>query len=84
LTVYTYCKIIADSFCVGEGYLSGYLGSAFVPARLSNFEVVFVSSLPLVSVSTGAFMVLYILVGVLHLRGKGEEFNLSVSGISSA
>jgi hypothetical protein len=64
-----------------KGYLSGYLGTAFVPARLSTFEVVFMSSLPLIAVSTGAFFLLYILVGGLQLRKGGQEFNLPVSEV---
>jgi hypothetical protein len=67
-----------------KGYLTGYLGTAFVPARLSNFEVVFMSSLPLVTISTATFFLLYIFVGFLQFRKEGEEFNLPVSDIRSA
>lgn len=59
-----------------KAYLSGYLGTAYVPARLSALEVVFMSSLPLVTISTATFLFLYILFGFLHLQKRGQEFNL--------
>ncbi|KAG1766813.1 hypothetical protein EDD22DRAFT_950396 [Suillus occidentalis] len=59
-----------------KAYLSGYLGTAYVPARLSALEVVFMSSLPLVTISTATFLLLYILFGFLHLQKRGQEFNL--------
>ncbi|KAG1776024.1 hypothetical protein EV702DRAFT_361524 [Suillus placidus] len=60
-----------------KAYLSGYLGAAYVPARLSALEVVFMSSLPLVLISTATFLLLYIFLGLLRLQKKGEEFTLS-------
>jgi hypothetical protein len=59
-----------------KAYLSGYLGTAYVPARLSALEVVFVSSLPLVAFSTATFILLYLLFGLLHFQKRGQEFNL--------
>ncbi|KIK33184.1 hypothetical protein CY34DRAFT_813805 [Suillus luteus UH-Slu-Lm8-n1] len=59
-----------------KAYLSGYLGTAYVPARLSALEVVFMSSLPFVIISTATFLLLYILFGFLHLQKRGQEFNL--------
>lgn len=60
-----------------KAYLSGYLGAAYVPARLSALEVVFMSSLPLVLISTVTFLLLHILLGLLRRQKKGEEFTLS-------
>ncbi|KAG2139690.1 hypothetical protein DEU56DRAFT_911953 [Suillus clintonianus] len=68
------------STCFGQMLQSaskGYLGSAYVPARISALEVVFMSSLPLVLISTATFLLLYKFLGLLRLHKKGEEFNLS-------
>lgn len=78
------CTIDLADRSTWKGYLTGYLGTAFVPARLSNFEVVFMSSLPLVTISTATFFLLYIFVGFFQFRKEGEEFNLPVSDIRSA
>ncbi|KAG0695812.1 hypothetical protein DFH29DRAFT_252947 [Suillus ampliporus] len=59
-----------------KAYMSGYLGTAYVPARPSALEVIFMSSLPLVIISTATFLFLYIFLGLFHLQTQGEEFNL--------
>jgi hypothetical protein len=58
-------------------YMTGALGTAYVPGRLTTSKVVFDSSLPHVIVSTFLFLVLSLLVVVAHFRsGKEEQFTL--------
>jgi hypothetical protein len=58
-------------------YMTGALGTAYVPGRINTSKVVFDSSLPHVIVSTFLFVVLSLLVIVAHFRSsKGEQFTL--------
>jgi hypothetical protein len=58
-------------------YMTGALGTAHVPGRITTSEVVFDSSLPHVIVSTFLFVVLSLLVIIAHFRsGKEEQFTL--------
>ncbi|KAG2130896.1 hypothetical protein DEU56DRAFT_757737 [Suillus clintonianus] len=60
-----------------KAYLTGYLGTAYVPGRLSTPEVVFATSMPHLAVSTAIFMLLFIMTVVTHFRrGKGGELTL--------
>jgi len=64
-------------------YMTGTLGTAYVPGRINTSELVFDSSLPHVIVSTFLFIVLSLLIVVAHFRsGKEEQFTLF--GIASA
>ena len=58
-------------------YMTGALGTAYVPGRINTSEVVFDSSLPHVIVSTFLFVILSLLVAIAHFRsGKEEPFTL--------
>lgn len=58
-------------------YMTGALGTAYVPGRINTSVVVFQSSLPHVIVSTFLFLLLSLLVVVAHFRsGKDERFTL--------
>ncbi|KAG2125402.1 hypothetical protein DEU56DRAFT_903754, partial [Suillus clintonianus] len=60
-----------------KAYLTGSLGTAYVPGRLLTFEVVFATSLPQLAVSTAIFILLFILTIVAHFRrGKGGDWTL--------
>lgn len=64
-------------------YMTGALGTAYVPGRVNTQEVVFDSSLPHVIVSTFLFVVLSLFVVIAHFRsGKAEQFTLL--GIAAA
>ena len=57
--------------------MSGYLGTAYVPGRLSSPLVIFTSSLPHLVVSTIFLAILSIFNVVSHFRsGKGDNFTL--------
>jgi hypothetical protein len=58
-------------------YMTGALGTAYVPGRINTSELVFDSSLPHVIVSTFLFIILSLLVVVAHFRsGKDDKFTL--------
>jgi hypothetical protein len=57
-------------------YLAGYLGTAYVPAKLFSSQVVFVSSMPFIIASTVMFGMLFILMVIMHFRRDGKSFNL--------
>ena len=58
-------------------YMTGTLGTAYVPGRITTPQVVFYSSLPHVIASTFLLVVLSLLVVVAHSRsGKEEQFTL--------
>ncbi|KAH7903188.1 hypothetical protein BJ138DRAFT_189130, partial [Hygrophoropsis aurantiaca] len=62
---------------VSKAYTGGYLGTAYVPGRLSNTQVVFASSLPHIAVSTIMLVCLSFMIVFAHFRrGKGSEFTL--------
>jgi hypothetical protein len=62
-------------FCTA--YLAGYLGTAYVPGRISDSEIVFAASIPNLAVSTAVFALLTVLIILAHFRpGKGAEFTL--------
>ncbi|KAF9236450.1 hypothetical protein BU15DRAFT_77031 [Melanogaster broomeanus] len=69
-----YTQIIQSA---AKSYLAGYLGTAYVPGRLSTTEVIFSSSIPNVAVSTVIFIILAVLIILAQFRpGKGTEFTL--------
>jgi hypothetical protein len=58
-------------------YMTGALGTAYVPGRISKTNLVFNSSLPYVIVSTLLFSALSLVVVIAHFRsGKEEQFTL--------
>ncbi|KAG2130897.1 hypothetical protein DEU56DRAFT_814984 [Suillus clintonianus] len=58
-------------------FLSGYLGTAYVPGRVSTFEVIFATNVPQLAVSTAIFILLFILTIIAHFRrGKGGDWTL--------
>ncbi|KAF9236441.1 hypothetical protein BU15DRAFT_77022 [Melanogaster broomeanus] len=60
-----------------KSYLAGYLGTAYVPGRVSTTEIIFSSSIPNVVVSTVIFTILTVLIVLAQFRpGKGMEFTL--------
>ncbi|KAJ8592173.1 hypothetical protein M405DRAFT_813168 [Rhizopogon salebrosus TDB-379] len=59
-----------------KSYLAGYLGTAYVPAKLFSSQVVFVSSMPFIIASTVMFGMLFILMVIMHFRRDGKSFNL--------
>ncbi|KAF9236446.1 hypothetical protein BU15DRAFT_77027 [Melanogaster broomeanus] len=69
-----YTQIIQSA---AKSYLGGYLGTAYVPGRVSTTEVIFSSSIPNVAVSTVIFVILAVLIILAQFRpGKGTEFTL--------
>jgi hypothetical protein len=64
-------------------YMTGTLGTAYVPGRIGTSEVVFDSSLPHVIVSTFLFIVLSLLVVVAHFR-SGKEGKFTLFGVAAA
>lgn len=58
-------------------YLAGYLGTAYVPGRISASEIVFAASIPNVAVASAVFALLAATIVLAHFRpGKGVEFTL--------
>lgn len=58
-------------------YLNGYLGTAYVPGRISATELVFAASIPNLAVSSAVFVLLIALIILAHFRpSKGVEFTL--------
>ncbi|KIJ59438.1 hypothetical protein HYDPIDRAFT_118539 [Hydnomerulius pinastri MD-312] len=58
-------------------YLAGFMGTAYVPGRVSTRDIIFTSSTPHVAVSTVIFALLSALIVLAHFRpGKGSEFTL--------
>ncbi|KAF8834837.1 hypothetical protein BDN67DRAFT_975740 [Paxillus ammoniavirescens] len=69
-----YTRIIQSA---AKSYLGGYLGKAYVPARISTTQVIFTASMPIVAVSTVLFAILTVLLLLAHFRsGKGTDFTL--------
>ncbi|KAF9230696.1 hypothetical protein BU15DRAFT_83312 [Melanogaster broomeanus] len=69
-----YTQIIQSA---AKSYLAGYLGTAYVPGRVSTTEIIFSSSIPNVVVSTVIFSILTVLIVLAQFRpGKGMEFTL--------
>ncbi|KAF9233530.1 hypothetical protein BU15DRAFT_80023 [Melanogaster broomeanus] len=69
-----YTQIIQSA---AKSYLGGYLGTAYVPGRLSTTEVVFSSSIPNVAVSTVLFVILTVFIIVAQFRpGRNTQFTL--------
>ena len=64
-------------------YMTGTLGTAYVPGRIGTSEVVFDSSLPHVIVSTFLFVVLSLLVLIAHFR-SGKEGKFTLFGVAAA
>ena len=59
-------------------YLAGYLGTAYVPGRVSASEIVFAASIPNLAIASAMFALLIALIIVAHFRpGKGAEFTLA-------
>lgn len=75
-------EAIAESFItvlqsITKDYMSGKLGTAYVPGRLSQQALIFKSSRAYVAASTGLFAVLILMVLIAHFRHrKGEQFTL--------
>ncbi|KAF9233532.1 hypothetical protein BU15DRAFT_80027 [Melanogaster broomeanus] len=69
-----YTQIIQSA---AKSYLTGSLGTAYVPGRVSTTEVFFSSSIPNVAVSTVIFIILAVLIILAQFRpGRGTEFTL--------
>ncbi|KAG2123484.1 hypothetical protein DEU56DRAFT_49736 [Suillus clintonianus] len=60
-----------------KAYITGGLGTAYVPARVSRMQLIFASSLPHVILATVAFALLWALNIYAHFRqGKYYDFTL--------
>jgi hypothetical protein len=57
-------------------YLAGFLGTAYVPAKVFSPQVVFVSSMPFIMASAAMFGTLFILIIIMHLRRHEKAFTL--------
>lgn len=58
-------------------YLAGYLGTAYVPGRISTSEIVFAASIPNLAVASAVFALLAAVIVLAHFRrGKGVGFTL--------
>ncbi|KAF9233534.1 hypothetical protein BU15DRAFT_66529 [Melanogaster broomeanus] len=69
-----YTQIIQSA---AKSYLAEYLGTAYVPGRVSTTEIMFSSSIPNVAVSTAIFIILAVFIILAQFRpGKGTEFTL--------
>ncbi|KAF8844778.1 hypothetical protein BDN67DRAFT_962745 [Paxillus ammoniavirescens] len=69
-----YTQIIQSA---AKSYLGGYLGTAYVPARIATTQFIFAASMPIIIVSTVLFAILFALLVLAHFRsGKGTEFTL--------
>ncbi|KAG9316978.1 hypothetical protein JVU11DRAFT_1158 [Chiua virens] len=69
-----YSRIIQSS---AKPFLASYLGTAYVPGRISNSEFVFAASIPNLAVSTAVFALLAAVLIIAQLRSsKGTEFTL--------
>lgn len=70
-------SFIAVLQSITKSYMSGALGTTYVPGRLSRQTLIFRSSMAYVAVSTGLFAILILMVLAAHFRGrKGEQFTL--------
>ncbi|KAI9568168.1 hypothetical protein HD554DRAFT_2172561 [Boletus coccyginus] len=59
-------------------YVSGSLGTSYVPGRVASGQRIFVSSLPHVVASTILVIVLLVMAVAAHFRpGRGYQFNLT-------
>lgn len=73
------CWFVQFNLCAVscKAYLAGYLGTAYVPGRISDSKIVFAASIPNLAVSTAVFALLAVLIVIAHFRpGKGTEFTL--------
>jgi len=62
---------------VAKSYLAGYLGTAYVPGRISESEIIFAASIPHLAVSSAVFVLLAALIILAQFRpGKGTQFTL--------
>jgi len=64
-------------------YMTGALGTAYVPGRISKTNLVFNSSLPYVIVSTLLFSALSLVVVIAHFR-SGKEDQFTLFGVAAA
>lgn len=64
-------------------YLSGPIGTAYVPGRVATQMLVFGSSLPHVIVSTFLFACLSLLVIIAHFR-RGKDHKFTLFGVATA
>lgn len=69
----TYARMIHSASKV---FLNGAISSVYVPGRLSDEQLVFASSLPLVIASTVLFVLLTVIVAVAHFRKNIPRFTL--------
>lgn len=61
---------------VSKTYLAGFLGTAYVPAKVFTPQVVFVSSMPFIIASAVMFGILFILIIIMHFRRHEKAFTL--------
>ncbi|KAG6375190.1 hypothetical protein JVT61DRAFT_3399 [Boletus reticuloceps] len=62
---------------VMKTFLAGYLGTAYVPGRISETEIVFAASTPNLAVASAGFVLLAALIILAHFRSnKGFQFTL--------
>ncbi|KAF8436819.1 hypothetical protein L210DRAFT_3547694 [Boletus edulis BED1] len=56
-------------------FLAGYFGTAYVPGRISETEIVFAASIPNLAVASAGFVLLAALIILAHFRpNKGFQF----------
>lgn len=61
-----------------SAYVSGSLGTSYVPGRIATTQQIFVSSLSQVIASTALLSLLFVIAIIAHFRrGKGNSFNLT-------
>ncbi|KAF8436820.1 hypothetical protein L210DRAFT_3505600 [Boletus edulis BED1] len=69
-----YAQVLQSS---AKSYLAGYLGTAYVPGRISETEPVFAASIPNLAVASAGFALLAALIVLAHFRpSKGVQFTL--------
>jgi len=66
-----------------KAYMSGALGTAYVPGRINHEVVIFQSSLPHVAASTFLFVVLSLLVIIAHFRSN-KDLKFTLFGVAAA
>lgn len=61
-----------------SAYVTGSLGTSYVPGRIASVQQIFVSSMPHVIASTVFIIILFVMAIVAYFRrGKGDQFNLT-------
>ena len=61
-----------------SAYVSGLLGTSYVPGRIASVQQIFVSSLSHVITSTALITLLLMMAVAAHFRrGKGDQFSLT-------